>query len=170
MEQLQSHKWLTASSYMGKYLRISSYIRMPFLIYDFATTPLWISLHRRKLLFSFLSVYWPEQLLHCYQKLNHKNMPTKTGELMVGEGKWDLFSYALSILLLSGEKVRPRQSTGGPDFLCGPWRHWFKVNFPWRESAHTPHSQKKVSKKDLISAEFLTDKQDKLWTVRNFKD
>jgi hypothetical protein len=30
--------WLTASSYdMVKYLRISSYIRKPFLIYDFAT-------------------------------------------------------------------------------------------------------------------------------------
>ncbi len=26
--------------YMGKYLRISSYIRKPFLIYDFATAPL----------------------------------------------------------------------------------------------------------------------------------
>jgi hypothetical protein len=33
LEQLQSHIWLTASSYMGKYLRISSYIRKPFLIY-----------------------------------------------------------------------------------------------------------------------------------------
>ncbi len=32
MEQLQSHKWHTASSYMGKYLRISSYIRKPFLM------------------------------------------------------------------------------------------------------------------------------------------
>ncbi len=31
MEQLQSHIWLTASSYMGKYLSISSYIRKPFL-------------------------------------------------------------------------------------------------------------------------------------------
>ncbi len=29
-----------ASSYMGKYLRISSYIRKPFLIYDFAIAPL----------------------------------------------------------------------------------------------------------------------------------
>jgi hypothetical protein len=29
MEQLQSHMWLTASSYMGKYLRISSCIRKP---------------------------------------------------------------------------------------------------------------------------------------------
>ncbi len=56
MEQLQS-RWLTASSYMGKYLRISSYIRNLFLIYYFATTPLWISLYMRKIGFSFLSVY-----------------------------------------------------------------------------------------------------------------
>jgi hypothetical protein len=40
MEQLQSHIWLMASSYMGKYLRISSYMRKPFLIYGFATSPL----------------------------------------------------------------------------------------------------------------------------------
>jgi hypothetical protein len=32
----------------------------------------------------------------------------------VNEGKGDIFVYALSILLLSGEKLRPRQSTGGP--------------------------------------------------------
>ncbi len=56
MEQLQSQIWLTTSSYMGKYLRISSYIRKPFLIYDFATAPLWISLYMRKIWFS-LSVY-----------------------------------------------------------------------------------------------------------------
>ncbi len=56
MEQLQSHIWLTASSYMGKYLRVSSYIRKPFLIYDFATAPLWISLYMRKIWFSFLLV------------------------------------------------------------------------------------------------------------------
>jgi hypothetical protein len=55
MEQLQSNIWLTASSYMVKYLRISS--RKPFLIYDFATAPLWISLYMRKIFFSFLSVY-----------------------------------------------------------------------------------------------------------------
>ncbi len=40
VEQLQSNIWLTASSYLGKYLRISSYIRKLFLIYDFATAPL----------------------------------------------------------------------------------------------------------------------------------
>jgi hypothetical protein len=57
VEQLQSHIWLTASSYIGKYLPISSYIRKHFLIYDFATAPLWISLYMRKIWFSFLSVY-----------------------------------------------------------------------------------------------------------------
>jgi hypothetical protein len=39
--------------YMGNYLRISSYIRKPFLIYYFATTPFWISLYMRKIWFSF---------------------------------------------------------------------------------------------------------------------
>ncbi len=43
MEQLQSHIWLTASPYMGKYFRISSYIRKPFFIYDLASAPLGIS-------------------------------------------------------------------------------------------------------------------------------
>ncbi len=51
--------WLTASSYMVKYFCISSYIRTPFLIYDFATAPFWISLYMRKISFSFLSVYCP---------------------------------------------------------------------------------------------------------------
>ncbi len=57
MEQLQSHICLTASSNIGKYLRISSYIRKLFLIYDFATAPLAISLYMRDIWFSFLSVY-----------------------------------------------------------------------------------------------------------------
>ncbi len=44
---------------MNKYLRISSYpyIRKPFLIYNFATAPLWISSYIKKILFSFLSVH-----------------------------------------------------------------------------------------------------------------
>ncbi len=41
---------------MTIYLRISSYIRKRFPIYDFATAPIWISLYMRKILFSFLSV------------------------------------------------------------------------------------------------------------------
>jgi hypothetical protein len=39
-ERLHTHIWLMASSYMVKYLRISSYIRKPFLTYDFATDPI----------------------------------------------------------------------------------------------------------------------------------
>ncbi len=49
MAQLQSHIWLTASSYKYKYLGISSYVRTPFLIYDCVTAPLLISLYMRKI-------------------------------------------------------------------------------------------------------------------------
>ncbi len=62
MERMQSHIWLTASSYMGKYMRISLYSRKPFLINDFTTAPFWISFYIRKVLFYFLSVY-PLRLL-----------------------------------------------------------------------------------------------------------
>ncbi len=42
---------------MTKYLPISSYIRKPFLIYNFAIDPIWISLYMRKIVFSlFISV------------------------------------------------------------------------------------------------------------------
>ncbi len=54
-EQLQSQIWLTASSYMGKYLRISSYIRKPFLINDFSTacSPLNFLIYEENFLFLF---------------------------------------------------------------------------------------------------------------------
>ncbi len=53
-DQLQSHIWLTAPSYfLVKYLHISSYIRNPFLIYDFVRDPIWISFYMRKILFFF---------------------------------------------------------------------------------------------------------------------
>ncbi len=39
------------------YLRISSYIRKPFLIYDFATAPIWISLYMRKIFFFFIRAW-----------------------------------------------------------------------------------------------------------------
>ncbi len=42
---------------MTKYLRISPFIRKPFLIYDFAPDPFWISLYMKKNLFSFLTVH-----------------------------------------------------------------------------------------------------------------
>ncbi len=53
----KSHIRLTASTNMVKYLRISSYIRKPFLIYDFATDLTWISLYMMKISLSFLSVH-----------------------------------------------------------------------------------------------------------------
>ncbi len=48
-----SHLWLMASSYMVKYWRIFSNIRKPFLIYDFATDPIWIVVYVRKISFFF---------------------------------------------------------------------------------------------------------------------
>ncbi len=54
-----------AKSYMGKGFLIYEEMRKyfpiyvePLVIYDFATAPLWISLHMRKIWFSFLSVYY----------------------------------------------------------------------------------------------------------------
>jgi hypothetical protein len=42
---------------MTKYVRISSYIRKPFLIYDFATASIWISfIYEEKFFFFFISV------------------------------------------------------------------------------------------------------------------
>jgi hypothetical protein len=43
--------------HMRKCANISPYMRMPLVIYDFATAPFWISLYMRKIVFSFLSVY-----------------------------------------------------------------------------------------------------------------
>jgi hypothetical protein len=54
MEQLQSHIWLTASSYMVKYLRISPYSRKPFLIYDLCTI-LNFLIYEENLIFFFIS-------------------------------------------------------------------------------------------------------------------
>ncbi len=52
-DRLQSRIWQTASSYIVKNLRISSYVRKPFHIYDFATDPIWISLYMWKIFLSF---------------------------------------------------------------------------------------------------------------------
>jgi hypothetical protein len=62
-DRLQSHIWLTASSYMVQYFCNSSNIRKPFLVHDFATYPIWNSLFMRKFSFSFLSV-GPDPDLH----------------------------------------------------------------------------------------------------------
>ncbi len=56
--RVQNHIWITVPSLMTKYLCISSYItiKKPFVLYDFATDPLWIP-YTRKIFFSFLTVY-----------------------------------------------------------------------------------------------------------------
>ncbi len=91
MEQLQSHIWLTASSYIVKYLRISSYIRKPFLIYDFATAPFWISLYMRKIWFSFLSVYswsWHAPWLYLGITLDAGIFDAGQHDLLPGLSSW----------------------------------------------------------------------------------
>ncbi len=53
-DRVQSHIWLTASSYIVENLRISSYIGKRFLIYDFAPNPIWIFLiYEENLVFFF---------------------------------------------------------------------------------------------------------------------
>jgi hypothetical protein len=58
MEQLQCHvNVITTSLYIVKYLRISSCIRKPSLIYDFATAPvLNFLIYEENLIFFFNSV------------------------------------------------------------------------------------------------------------------
>jgi hypothetical protein len=54
------HILVSPSSYIVKYLSIASNITNPFLIYDFATDPIWIALYMKKIFFSFfLSVHRP---------------------------------------------------------------------------------------------------------------
>jgi hypothetical protein len=58
-DRLQSHIWLTAASYMVKYLRISSHTctRKPFLLYDFATATVWgFLIYEENFFFFFISV------------------------------------------------------------------------------------------------------------------
>ncbi len=64
MEQLQSHIWLTTFSHTGKSLRVSSYIRKPFLIYIliYNCSTLNFLIYEENLIFFFISVevhlYW----------------------------------------------------------------------------------------------------------------
>ncbi len=65
VDQLQSHIWLTASSYMGNNFRISSYIRKSFLIYDFASAPLWFPYIWGK--FYFIFYQWEQLKLYIWR-------------------------------------------------------------------------------------------------------
>ncbi len=62
------------------YLRISSYIRKPFLIYDFATAPLWISLYMRKIWFSFLTVHASSEHSRIFSLLSRWSIDDTSSE------------------------------------------------------------------------------------------
>ncbi len=65
-DELSPHIWLNTCA-----MRISSYFRKPLLIYGFATDPIWISLHMRKISFSFLSEHFHFMIhLHSVGHLN----------------------------------------------------------------------------------------------------
>ncbi len=68
---MPSYIWLTASSYFLKYLRNSSYtvLGSPFLIYDFAPDPVWISLYMSKIFNLFYQCKLKLQVAH-YLALN----------------------------------------------------------------------------------------------------
>ncbi len=51
---------------MRKCVNISPYMRRLLVIYDFATAPFWISLHMKKVGFSFLSVYLVQYSIVCF--------------------------------------------------------------------------------------------------------
>ncbi len=53
---------------------LTTYTRRPFLIYDFATDPIWSSLYMRKIFFSFLSVWG--KLVRYKNRLQVKNRTT----------------------------------------------------------------------------------------------
>jgi hypothetical protein len=109
---MQSHIWLTVSSYIGKILRISSYIRKAFLIYDFAPDPIWISLYMRKFFFHFyqctLYIIWTQHAgyLHIRCKKDSLFLPIVTYE----------YSY--------------HQACGRPQSGC-PWMRLLKCGCPW---------------------------------------
>jgi hypothetical protein len=63
-DRVQSHLWQTAFSYMGKYLHISSCVRKPFLIYDFALDLIGLSLY---IWWKFCFLFYQLQLLSITQ-------------------------------------------------------------------------------------------------------
>ncbi len=127
MEQLQSHIRLTASSYMEKYLRISTYIMKLFLIYDFETAPLWISLFRRKILFYFLSVCKSSKR----QTEKQKRKPLRTYRDIWWKREWTVrtwWSWARrwtrsggpQLLLLSTPSTAPTRTISSSPQVAGP--------------------------------------------------
>jgi hypothetical protein len=90
IKRVQGHVWQTASSYMGKNLRISSYIRRPFLINDFAPDPIWISLYMRKILFNFYQCMRMYDCEHVWRRVwGHEEAAWPQGLILSGnERRW----------------------------------------------------------------------------------
>jgi hypothetical protein len=79
-------------------LLIYSYIRKPFLIYDLATVPLWISLYMRKIWFSFLSVQ--ADILHNFQNGCHNVHQYLLGpQDCIKSDQWKYISTVLEFIL-----------------------------------------------------------------------
>ncbi len=125
MEQLQSHIWLTASSYMGNYFCISSYFRKPFLIYDFATAPLWISLYiyeENFILFFISAIGSPGH--HTFGTQGHKNH-NKThicfSSLQITS--WNVYCSTLALYPSNASVLAISLTAGGP---IGPALLWMQ--------------------------------------------
>jgi hypothetical protein len=69
---------------MRKCANISPYMRRPLVIYDFETAAFGISLYMRKILFSFLSVYWRIKLFSAFGIPNKKILETRKLESFNG--------------------------------------------------------------------------------------
>ncbi len=153
MEQLQSHIWLRASSCMVKYLRISSYSRKPFLTYDFATAPLWVSLNIwGKWLAGREWPYRCDFVFLLYDML--PSGPKKTGSLT--ESIWKHISlYRINL---------------SPDLLRNPMQNTeFQKNTYWKtlitvRKAHSPRTVKKPFCFSFPSENYITkDWQSRCW-------
>jgi hypothetical protein len=73
---------------MRKYLVI--YIRRSLVIYDFATDPVWISLYKRKILFSFLSVHGGADTVCGGETLEHSVRPHNDSSSSTLENNYNL--------------------------------------------------------------------------------
>ena len=83
-DRVQSHIWLTTFHIWWKYLWISSYFRKPFLIYDFATAPLRISLYiNKKFYFLFYKCVMPIYLIYAYIPYNILHTVKIAGNLVL---------------------------------------------------------------------------------------
>ncbi len=109
MEQLQSHIWLTASSYMGKYMHISSYMTLQLLHSEFPYT----NVYEENLIFFFyqcnfdrvftifFSQYFswvtPLQKIYCTYKTKLYEMPKSKFSFCTLESPQNFFSESVKV-------------------------------------------------------------------------